>query len=162
MAAWAPPGVWHSSLPGSPEPPAAPPRGLTPISSSGGPVLPILPLLAPLAEPARQPSHRNPRGQPVVPQLRPVPNPSPPLPAGSREGEGGERRCNPLTMTVSLFSPNYWFLPIWHFLRKICWIMTSIKMEALKNLYAELNLSCTFLILQPNLFLSVFALLVTV
>lgn len=35
--------------------------------------------------------------------------------------------------------------------------MTSIKMEALKNLYAELNLSCTFLILQLNLFPSVFA-----
>lgn len=35
-------------------------------------------------------------------------------------------------------------------------------MEALKNLYAELNLSCTFLILQPNLFLSVFAMPMTV
>lgn len=40
--------------------------------------------------------------------------------------------------------------------------MTSIKMEALKNLYAELNLSWTFLISLPNLFLSVSALPVTV
>lgn len=79
------------------------------------------------------------------------------LPRSAFMNDKVKQYCNPLKMTVSLFSPNYSFLPIWHFLRKICWIMTSIKMEALKNLYAELNLSCTFLILQLNLFPSVFA-----